>query len=152
MHQLDRIIALEALERPPVQIDPDVPQRRRLALHDRTSPEMRLDIHSVRPLQRDDRLTESSRCLRAEIPHVPPPLSECGTYSTPSLSGQDPIATTIRPRVSGQLQGLAFDSGALALSGTEEVPKPHSGTEGHRVPDRLNGSFLLADTAKEQER
>ena len=49
-------------------------------------------------------------------------------------------------------QGLTFDSGALVSSGTEEVPKPHPGTEGHRVPDHLKGLLLLVGAAKEEER
>ena len=42
--QLDRVITGEVRKRPPVEIDPDIAQRRRLALHDRAATKMGFDI------------------------------------------------------------------------------------------------------------
>lgn len=35
---------------------------------------------------------------------------------------------------------------------TEDVPERDPGTEGNRVPDHLDGSFLLVPTTKKQQR
>jgi len=44
VHQLHRVLALESLQGTLVEVDTDVAQRRGLALHDRTAPEVTLDI------------------------------------------------------------------------------------------------------------
>ena len=66
-HQLHRVVALEPLQRPPVQVDPDVPQRPRLAPHDRPAPKVRLNVHAVRRHQRDQGLAQPSRRLRSKV-------------------------------------------------------------------------------------
>lgn len=66
-HPLHRIVALELLQRALIEIDPDVAQRRRLALHDRPAAEVALDIGVVRGHQRDDRLAQPRGRFRAEI-------------------------------------------------------------------------------------
>jgi len=64
---LDRVVALEAGQRPLIAVDADVTQGRRLALHDGTTPDVGLDIGVMRWHQDDDRLTQARSRLRAEI-------------------------------------------------------------------------------------
>ena len=64
VHPLDRVVAAEALDRPCVQIDADVPERGWLALHDRAATQMRFDVDVVRRHHRDQRLAQPRRGLR----------------------------------------------------------------------------------------
>ena len=70
---LDRVVAAETLDRTCVQVDADVPESRRLAPHDRTATQMRLDVDVVRRHHRDQRLAQSRCRLRSE-PRHPLPL------------------------------------------------------------------------------
>ena len=67
VHQLHRVGAAEPLQRTLIPIDPDITQRRRLALHDRPAAEVSLDIGVMRRHQRDNRLTQARGRLRSEI-------------------------------------------------------------------------------------
>ena len=71
VHQLHRIRTLERRQRPPINVNPDVAQRRRLALHNRPAAQVCLDVHTVRRHQRNQRLAQPRRRFRPEIsiPH-----------------------------------------------------------------------------------
>ena len=89
--QFHRIIALERRKRPPVQVDPDVAQRPRLALHRRPTAQVRLDVHRVRRHQRHQRLPQPRRRLRSE-----PPVSHDPHHRPTALWCQAPFNPTER--------------------------------------------------------
>ena len=64
---LDRVHALERIERASVAVDADVAQRRGLALHNRTPTEMGLDVGGVRRHHRNQGLAQPRGRLRPEI-------------------------------------------------------------------------------------
>ena len=64
---LDGVVARETRQCPRVEVDADVVQRRRLALHDRPAAEVSLDIGVVRRHQGDDRLAQAGGRLRAKV-------------------------------------------------------------------------------------
>ena len=81
VHPLDQVVAAEALDRPCVQIDADVPERGWLALHDRPAAQMRLDVDVVRRHHRDQRLAQPRCGFRPEPRHLPPPRVRSGFHS-----------------------------------------------------------------------
>ena len=70
VNELDGIRALELIERPRIEVDADVAQRRRLAPHDGPSTEMGLDVGVVRGHHRDEGLTQPRGGLRPEVAHL----------------------------------------------------------------------------------
>ena len=67
VHPLHRILALEFLQGALIEVDANVAQCRRLALHDRPAAEVTLDVGLVRGHQRDDRLAQPRGRLGSEI-------------------------------------------------------------------------------------
>ncbi|WP_237251642.1 hypothetical protein [Thioalkalivibrio nitratireducens] len=75
VHLLDRIGARKLPQCLRVQVDANIAQRRRLALHDRPTTEMGFDVGVVRRHQGNDRLAQPDRRLRTEIAaHRTPPI------------------------------------------------------------------------------
>ena len=107
--QLDRIVAVEALERPCIQIDPDVRECRSLALHDRTSPKMRLDLWG-RPLGGHTQDYGGSADLRGDQHRRgnPPGLHGAGGL-------RDPIVTGLQLNDAGLILSGAVPAAFLAL-------------------------------------
>ena len=72
-----------------------------LALHQRTAPQVALDVNAVRRHQRNQRLAQTARRLRPEISHAPLPSHESATHRRPILWSQETIndaAAETRPR------------------------------------------------------
>ena len=84
MHQLDRVVTGKGLERLRIAVDADRAHARWLALHQRTAPQVALDVNAVRRHQRNQRLAQTARRLRPEISHAPAPAT---TYIILSRSG-----------------------------------------------------------------
>ncbi len=70
VHQFHLVLAAERADRAGVAINADVPQRRRLALHDRAATEMGLDLGGMRRHGRDQRLAQTRGRLRS-VPSSP---------------------------------------------------------------------------------
>ena len=68
MHQLDRVVTGKGLERLRIAVDADRAHARWLALHQRTAPQVALDVNAVRRHQRNQRLAQTARRLRPEYP------------------------------------------------------------------------------------
>ena len=63
MVELDRVVASEAVDRPAVEVDADVTDRRRLALHDGAAAQERFDVHVMRGHGAHEDLAEPRRRL-----------------------------------------------------------------------------------------
>ena len=63
MHQLDRVVHRQGLERLRIAVDGDRAHARWLALHQRTAPQVALDVNAVRRHQRNQRLAQTARRL-----------------------------------------------------------------------------------------
>ena len=101
MHQLDRVVTGKGLERLRIAVDADRAHARWLALHQRTAPQVALDVNAVRRHQRNQRLAQTARRLRPEISHAPLPSHESATHRRPILWSQETIndaAAETRPR------------------------------------------------------
>ena len=101
MHQLDRVVTGKGLERLRIAVDADRAHARWLALHQRTAPQVALDVNAVRRHQRNQRLAQTARRLRPEISHAPLPSHERATHRRPILWSQETIndaAAETRPR------------------------------------------------------
>ena len=90
MHQLDRVVTGKGLKRLRIAVDADRAHARWLALHQRTAPQVALDVNAVRRHQRNQRLAQTARRLRPEISHVPLPSHESATHRRPdSMESRD---------------------------------------------------------------
>ena len=69
VHPLHRVATRKPLERTPIPVNADRTQSRGLALHQRTAPKMRFDIHIVRRKQSQKHLAQPTRGLGSEITH-----------------------------------------------------------------------------------
>ena len=85
VHELDRVVALERIERARIEVDADVAQRRRLAPHDGAPTEMGLDVGAVRRHHRNQGLTQPRGRLRPEVAH---PRGSRRRYGSRTLATQ----------------------------------------------------------------
>ena len=69
VNALHGVVAVKRRQSPPIEVDTDVVQRRRLALHDRAATEVGLDVGVVRRHHGNDRLAQPRGRLRSEIAH-----------------------------------------------------------------------------------
>ncbi len=65
--EIDRIVTRKACQCPLIEIDADIAQRQWLALHDRPTTEVRLDVGLVRRHHRDNGLTQAGGRLGSEV-------------------------------------------------------------------------------------
>ena len=146
---LDRVVAAEALVRPCVQIDADVPERGWLALHDRAATQMRFDVDVVRRHHRDQRLAQPRCGLRSEPCHFFPlpsvPASTPGTtYRGVGLSrqGQRSGAAHHSHAHVARRSGAASERSATTLPTT---PSPGNAPLTEQAPDGRLGRALIVE-------
>jgi hypothetical protein len=84
---LDRVVASKPGKAPGMEVDSDVVQRQRLALHDRTTAQVGFDRGVVRRHQGDDRLAQAGGRLRSKVTaHVRGSMLLCWRRATALMS------------------------------------------------------------------
>ena len=155
--KLDRIVAAETRDGPGVEINPDVAQRRRLALHDRTPPrcvsKKTRNVPTYCPLSRyraDDSLTgsirvqSSGRSLAIREWMTRPEAAACAVCDTPRLSRE--ALSDLRMIVDRVVRSRADDGGnddAQLADDTDSGSCSNPDGPGH-IPEGERKTELLA--------